>query len=761
MSAASTRARWRGFVLPNIAFLAAATAVAAATFWPIHRSGALIVAVVVAFVGGAAIAVLGAERRWPSWAVGAATVAAYLLLGVPAAVPTLAYAGVVPTVPGLTALVSGTALSWKQLLTVSLPVGSYQALLVPVFLLVLVLTVAGLSIALRARAGELAILGPVILFAAGILLGPKTAAWPLPVALGLLVTALLFLFWRRQRRRREALELLRGRTEPRADRVRATRRGAAGAAVILLLAVAGATGASALLPAAAPRQVLRAAVDVPFDPRDYPSPLSAFRRYFQGDRAAATMLTVDGLRAGERMRVAALDTYDGVVFTVGSDSVGSASAAFARVPSALEPTGPGDPVRLDVTVGAYRGVWVPDAGALRTIGFSGDRAARLQDSFFYNSASGTGAVLPGLAEGDRYTLDALVAPAPDLATLAGLQPGTAPVPGLPRVPDQLDATLEAYTSGVGTPGERLVAALAGLRQNGYVSHGGAGEPFSRSGHAADRITELLTARPMLGDGEQYAVTAALMARRLGFPSRVVVGFVAPDGNPARLRGADESAWVEVNAAGAGWVTIDPNPAIRDVPARQPSDATTVSRPQSVVQPPPDDQAQQKDRVPPDVSEQGQDPQPPLWLVVLLAALRVLGGVVLGLAILVSPFAAVVGVKWIRRRRRRGAADPLERIIGGWDEFADGAVDFGVDAPATATRNELAVAVGGRKPLVLASAVDRATFAPAVAAPADAERVWAAVGDLRGDLARGRTRWDRLKALVSLRSLRRRAVRGTR
>ncbi|WP_286279469.1 transglutaminase-like domain-containing protein [Naasia aerilata] len=296
-----------------------------------------------------------------------------------------------------------------------------------------------------------------------------------------------------------------------------------------------------------------------------------------------------------------------------------------------------------------------------------------------------------------------------------------------------------------------------MRENGYVSHGGAGEPFSRSGHSAERITELLTSRPMLGDAEQYAVTAALMARRLGFPSRVVVGFVAGSDDPSNLVGADESAWIEVNAAGAGWVPIDPNPELRDVPEPEPDDATSVSRPQSVVQPPPDDQVDQDDVVPPDVSEEDQGAQQPAWLAVLLAVLRVVGVVLVVAAVLVSPFLAILGAKWRRRRRRRNAVEPLDRIVGGWDEFADSALDHGIDAPATATRNELAMAVGGRKPLVLASAVDRAVFAPTVPQESDVDNVWAAVADLRGDLDSGRTRWERLKALVSIRSLQRRAA----
>ena len=745
----SRLSRRGGFVLGNTAFLALAMAIAAASFWPIHQSESLVVAVAVALVAGVAIAVLGTARRWPGWAVGAATIAAYLLLGVPAAVPSLAYAGIVPTVPGLTELVAGAALSWKELLTISLPVGGYQSLLVPVFLLVLVLTVAGLSTALRARWGVLGILAPVLLFVAGVLLGP-TSAPVLPVGLALLVTALVFLLWRRSRRRSA-----RAVGESRVDRRRAEFRRTIGAAVILAVAVSGGVAASALVPATGPRQVLRAAIEVPFDPRDYPSPLAAFRRYFQDDRADATMLAVTGLEPGDRVRIATLDTWDGVVYTVGSDQVSSASASFTRVPSSVDTSGlSGRRVQIDVTVEDYRGVWLPDIGALDTVRFGGDRASRLQDSFYYNRTSGTGAVLTGLEAGDSYTIDAVLPDTPGGEALAALQPGTAPVPELPLVPDELDAALERWVAGADSPGERLVAALEGLRQDGYVSHGGEGEPFSRSGHSADRITELLTSQPMLGDGEQYAVTAALLARRLGFPARVVVGFVASDDDPGSLRGADQSAWIEVNAAGAGWVPIDPNPAIREVPEQEPDDTTSVSRPQSVVQPPPDDAIDPDDVVPPDVAEQDQDPEAPLWLGVLLAVLRVLGWVLLGAAILLSPFLAILGLKWRRRRRRRHAAAPLERIVGGWDEFADAAVDYGVDAPPTATRNELAIAVGGRKPLVLAAAVDRATFAPTDPQEVDADRVWTSVADLRADLARDRTRWERLKALVSLRSLRR-------
>ena len=66
-----------------------------------------------------------------------------------------------------------------QLLTISLPVGSYQALLVPLFVLLLPATVIGVSTALRSRWAELALVPPVVVFVGGIVFGPPTAILPI------------------------------------------------------------------------------------------------------------------------------------------------------------------------------------------------------------------------------------------------------------------------------------------------------------------------------------------------------------------------------------------------------------------------------------------------------------------------------------------------------------------------------------------------------------------------------------------------------
>ena len=240
------------------------------------------------------------------------------------------------------------------------------------------------------------------------------------------------------------------------------------------------------------------------------------------------------------------------------------------------------------------------------------------------------------------------------------------------------------TSGASSgPGQRLSAMLAGLRTDGYVSHGvSETEPPSRSGHAADRITQLLTDQLMIGDEEQYAVTAALMARELGFPARVVFGFVPSDPDASGMstvRGSDVSAWVQVNTTRFGWVDLDPTPAIREIPPELPEKPAQVARPQSPVQPPPQESEFRDTQTPPD-STQDDTEQPDAFLAVLLAVLAVAGWAGLVAALATTPFLAVIAAKIRRRAKRRHAATPIQRISGGWQEFEDAVLDHGYLPP---------------------------------------------------------------------------------
>lgn len=749
------------FTVVTILFAWASTAIAGAALWPIYQDVRFVVLVGVATLAGTVVAVCGAIWRWHPAVVMAVGFIVFLLIGVPLAVPEQALSGVLPTVDGLVTLLSAVALGWKQLLTITLPVGSYQSLLVPALVLVLGSVIVGLSVSLRARRGELGAIPFVLLFLTGIVFGPTVVPWPVPLALGLLATLLLWLVWRRAVRRRAAIRLLVQQT-PAAERpelesasdISAGARSVVAAGLILLLASGAAIAAAGALPPPGDRDVLRTAVEQPFDPRDHSSPLAGLRGYLREDRRDEVLLQVTGMPEGARLRVATLDSYDGVVYAVGSAQVDSSSGTFVRVPTTVDQSSvDGLAVQVDVVVDGYRGVWVPTVGALEQIDFRGTGAAGLRDSFFFNTTSDTAAVLSGLETGDAYRLRA-VEPAPvTLEELAAEEPGSAAVPRLGELPDELALKLDEYVGSAQEPGARLVAAMEGLRDEGYISHGiDEGEPPSRSGHAADRISELLTSAPMIGDAEQYAVTAALMARQLGFPARVVFGFAPEGGADTRsVLGSDVTAWIEVHTARNGWVAVDPVPPLRPIPDEEEEEPEQVARPQSPVQPPPEDPDPREEQRTPDSTQDDQDVLDP-FLGILFLVLRVLAALAVIVAVVLAPFLVIIGAKLRRRWLRRRAPTPVQRISGGWDEFHDAMLDRGFVPPVAATRSEIAVAAPLEQSRTLAAVADRAVFGPEEPSDADADRVWIAVGEMRANLDRGRTRRQRLRALVSLRSL---------
>lgn len=751
------------FVVTNTVMLWAGIAIASIALWPIYQSPAIIVLVAVTTLVGSAIAILGAVFRWSSPIVLAATILAFLIFGVPLAVPLQALYGVLPTIDGLRQLVTSVALGWKQLVTITLPVGTYQGLLVPAFVLVLGVSVVALTTALRAKRGGLAALGPLVLFLAAAALGPDYATLPFGIAIALIVTSLVWLMWRRWYARRQAIRQLAAdavstdgtqAVVPSEHRLMGVRTFLA-AGIILAIAATAGVSAAVIAPPSGPREVARSNLKQPFDPRDYTSPLAGFRRYLQPGQATNVLFSVTGLPTGSRIRIATLDTYDGIVYSVGSSAVSSASGAFTRVPYRFDQSAiSGEQVALDVRVEGYTGVWVPTTGQLESVEFTGSRATALRDSFYYNDTAGTAAVIGGVRSGDEYALDAVIPSQPGASALATLTPGSAEVPDIGVLPAEVESVLDGYVAGIDSPGARLVAAIAGLKADGYISHGiSDDEPPSRSGHSADRITELLTGQRMIGDAEQYSVTAALMARQLGFPARVVFGFapeVAADG-ATEVTGDTVSAWIEVNTQQNGWVTIDATPPVREIPEELPEEPTTVSRPQSVVPP----QVVEPER-PTEQTPQESTPDEPValpdWLLIALAVARVLGWVVAVIAVVVSPFLVIIATKLRRRRQRRRAATPLARISGGWQEYRDAVLDHGLTPLPTATRRELALTVGGTQPVLLAAISDRAMFAPRQPTEEEADKVWKAVTELSANLDRGATRWQKLKARISTRSL---------
>lgn len=704
-------------------------------------------------LGGAA-ATLGAWRRWGFFAVAALVVAAYFLAGGLVALPDTLLAGVLPSAETLHRLLFLGFQSWRDLLTVTPPADAFAGPAVVPFLSGLVASVLAVSAALRLRRWSLLALLPALaLLVVGILWGVPQA--PLAGLLGVVfsVVGLAWAAWRQGHRRDdESAEIL---ERPSVAHPRLQQGALAG----LLLGLAAVAGVG--VAAAAPhddRYVLREDVTPPLDLRDYATPLTLFRS-FERDRKDAVLFTVDGLPEDARIRLAALDTYDGNVFRVGEGSAG-----FRRVGTAIAAAGAGEaPVTtLAVAVDDYAGVWLPGSGDLRGVRFEGAEAPLLADGLYYNRDTGNALTTAGLRPGSAYTLEVALPAEPGSAALEAAPVADVVLPEPRGVPDVVGKLAPELAGRAETPYDQLTALSEQLRSQGYFSDGSRSP--SRPGHTTERISTFLSGTQLVGDDEQYAVAMALMARHLRLPARVVMGFVPdpdeprPDG-PLPVTGADARVWVEVDFGELGWVPFDPTPE------RDKTPDTKAPQPQEDPQPevlPPPDPPREPPAPPLDSAEDDRDRDDDAsapWVVVVLWAAAGIGLLLLALL----PLALVAWAKRRRRRRRLASARPADRVSGAWDEVVDHAVDAGFVRPAVATRRETAGMLAEQYPVAgsvaVADRVDRSVFGSADPAPDEVDAVWGEVDRLRGELGAGLGRGGRLRARYSTRSLRTRRAPG--
>lgn len=312
------------------------------------------------------------------------------------------------------------------------------------------------------------------------------------------------------------------------------------------------------------------------------------------------------------------------------------------------------------------------------------------------------------------------------------------------MPEVVAATATAQGRGAGT--------LARLESIEDYFHSGAFE-YSLSapdeegyaGSGAQVAGQFLAAKR--GYCVQFAGTMALMARSLGIPARVVVGYTggtetAPD--TYTVTSHDLHAWVEAWVTGMGWTPFDPTPgsggdgSASAAPATASSEAASSSASSDPAESSPtasSRRSQPQDRSA-EAGAQGADAPPPF-----AAAGWISGGAIL-LALLALPGAARAS----RRRRRLSDGRP----IAVWQELIDTARDLGAPADPALTARESAVQLGERfglgdaqltELLAIARAAEAARFS-AEPARADADLAAASgildrFGRASGVLARAR------------------------
>lgn len=409
-------------------------------------------------------------------------------------------------------------------------------------------------------------------------------------------------------------------------------------------------------------------------------------------------------------RLLTLDVYDGTRWSAGD-------AGFRDF---AEPSTDGeDLVRQTIRVGSLRDDRLPSLFRPVTLA-SEDRVLRSGVSVGADGTIG----LSALTDEDlTYRVDSAV-PGVDIAALASTDTGLSPLfaeaeeqgrisisatdsapveepPGLGgflALPTDLDPALEDVaretTAGATTDFERALLLEGFLRGFTYSTNVSTGHTTL---DMVDWLTEADSVNFRTGYCEQFAATMGVLARTLGIPSRVVIGFTpgeqvdTSDGLLTVVRERNAHAWVELWLEGQGWVAFDPTPR---------GDVATSSMVNMVGFDPGEIDLAANDPGIPDPADQ---PQPGDLSFLPGTDLGPGGGVAPGTAL--PRWLAVAGLVCLaaagipiwkrrrsRRRRRHAAGGDMTAV---WAEITDRLVDLGDGPMAHQTPIEFAAGLSPR------------------------------------------------------------------
>lgn len=729
---------------------------------PLHRWGDLVLLVVLSLVGCVVFLPSFGSVVGPAAAAGG--VAAGVIVGVVCALlrmgptPTLAltalvHVGVAPWVlpdtgsgtQAVTTVLAATVGVWRDALTLPVPLTSFPAMTVLPWLTGLT---AGVVITRCALAGRTIAAGLGVLAQAGVSIAWSDRTGLAPTAVGLVLVSGVLVLWtfHAQRGRRErVVEVLESRDDGvgRSTRLALVR-------VAALLAVTGTVVALVVPAVPHDRMVLRDLFEPPLDLNQYATPLSLVRT-LETDMASTRLMTTSGADESTRVRLAALDSYDGLSARIGSDSGG---ARFRRVGQDTPLTAlgrPSTPTSQEVTVhiDGYTFPWVPTVEDTLGLSASGPRAGIVGPSIYYDVFSETGIATAGLTQGDVLTEQVEVprtASDQQMTDLGVTDVSLGPVEDVPPSVQSLATSLVGSTS---EPLAQIRLMQQALR-TGYYSDGT--KSPSLPGHGAARLASMTEADSLVGDDEQYSVLMMLMCRSLGIPARVVMGFrPSTDGNVGDVTGKDISAWVEVPFNSVGWMPFDVVPDRDQVPQQQTTEKVSNPEPQ-VLQPPLP--VQDPADLPPSYQDGDNDQSNNDDDDRVARIIAIMAG---GLAVVLLPIVTVLAAKALRRRRRR-RRQGVEAVLGAWDEIVDHARDFGRRTPPRATRRESAAFLAPDFPKAdlrrFASAVDAQVFGEGVPSSYAVKRIWESADVMVPAMGSDRSRLRRLAARLSPLSLRR-------
>jgi transglutaminase-like putative cysteine protease len=280
--------------------------------------------------------------------------------------------------------------------------------------------------------------------------------------------------------------------------------------------------------------------------------------------------------------------------------------------------------------------------------------------------------------------------------------------------------------------------------------------------------------------QHFAVAFAEMARAIGLPTRVAVGYQNDERDPDgkfHVKGEDAHAWPEVwFGEDIGWYAFEPtkgrfNPSTQrgdpnenpttpssGTTSSVPDGPTTTAGPTATTTPPPPDSSID---VTPPPSDAGNS-----------TGSRVLFGILVavGIAVLVvvGGLVALSAAATTRTNRRRNALSARRRVLGAWSEAIERLRAAGVHPRPSATSVEFALrhapahgAGGAGPPLMnLAHLHTAAMFAPEEPSEDDANAAWQCVDAIDDALRTSVSRSERWVSRLRLRRSDRRPATDT-
>ncbi len=271
-------------------------------------------------------------------------------------------------------------------------------------------------------------------------------------------------------------------------------------------------------------------------------------------------------------RLTALDDFDGQIWS----SSGSYVEAEGRLPDTPEPAPAASRLRQRFRIGALEQIWLP--AAFEPLAVSSPDA-----DVDWDGDSSSLVVGPGRETSDGLEYEVLsilprLRPEDLSVGTAGLD--TEFLARFTRLPEATRPIADQYAAeAVGRESDAYAQALAlqtwfrtGFRYSLDV----------RPGHSTDALAGFLDREgSRSGYCEQFAGAYAALARSLGLPARVAVGFTPgerseDDPGTFVVTGRNAHAWPEVYFAGVGWVPFEPTPG-RGAPGARPTPASPPTR----------------------------------------------------------------------------------------------------------------------------------------------------------------------------------------